>query len=232
MKIGILLCGDTPLSLVPAHGCYADCLKDQFGFDQLGDIYVWNVYQEQEIPQGVDDCDAYIVGGSPAGVNDGFHWIELISSFLRKAFHAGKKIVGICFGHQLIHHSLGGSVQRSADGWGLGAYPVEFNKNFHSFKKGEEVSIFSMHQDQVIKLADGFEIIAGNDFCPNYMTCLDNQVLTVQGHPEFERSFFQDLLNERKNKFIGIDLEEIVRLEEHRREGFNRTVHSFFQQKL
>ncbi len=38
MKIGILLCGETPLSLVPTYGCYADCLKDQFGFDQLGDV--------------------------------------------------------------------------------------------------------------------------------------------------------------------------------------------------
>ena len=46
-------------------------------------------------------------------------------------------------------------------------------------------SLYFVHQDQVIDLPPQAEHLAGNDFCPNVMYAIGEQVLGVQGHPEF-----------------------------------------------
>ena len=58
-----------------------------------------------------------------------------------------------------------------------------------------------MHQDQVIEVADGFDVIAGSCYCWNYLTAYKTQVLTVQGHPEFTMPFFTAFLKNIKEKF-------------------------------
>lgn len=201
MKIGILLCGDMPPSLTGEFGDYANCLQRQLNLGIYEESAVWNVYQRNELPDNVDLCDAYVIGGSPSGVNDESEWIYSLSLFIRRAFDAKKKLFGICFGHQIINHALGGKVQKVDKGWGLGAYEVELFKDLDELKAGDKLSLIAMHQDQVITPATHFEVVAGNDFCPNYITRYKEQVLTVQGHPEFSYPFFAALLQAREGKF-------------------------------
>ncbi|MGI2175773.1 type 1 glutamine amidotransferase [Shewanella ulleungensis] len=209
MKIGILLCGDTPEPLQAEFGEYSACLEQQFSLKSSSSVSVWNVYQIHEFPQDVDACDVYIIGGSPAGVNDMDEWLEPLNQFIYKAFHARKKLFGICFGHQIINHALGGEIQKSDKGWGLGIYDVMLFTDLGELKQGEGLSLIAIHQDQVIKPAPDFEVVAGNVFCPNYITKYRDQVLTVQGHPEFTFPFMAALLKERQGKF---SLEEIDRV--------------------
>ncbi|WP_435234617.1 type 1 glutamine amidotransferase [Psychromonas sp. PT13] len=199
MKIGILLCGNVPHTLIDQFGDYASCLQRKLHLKRYGDVSTWNVFEKSELPKNDDECDVYIIGGSPVGVNDDVDWIDSLSRFIRNAFYNGKKLFGICFGHQIIHHALGGAVDRSYFGWGVGAYSVTFSQDFNQVKMGKTMSLLSMHQDQVVKPAHGFNVVAGNDFCPNYMTRFKKQVLTIQGHPEFHFHFFLALLNQRKD---------------------------------
>lgn len=199
MKIGILLCGNVPRTLIDEFGDYASCLQRKLNLKQYGHVVTWNVFEKFELPENNDKCDVYIIGGSPVGVNDDVAWINLLAEFIRDAFVNGKKLFGICFGHQMIHHALGGSVEKASLGWGLGSYSVTFLQDFNQVKAGKTMSLLSMHQDQVVKPAHGFDVIAGNYFCPNYMTRFKKQVLTIQGHPEFHFHFFLALLNQRKD---------------------------------
>ncbi|MFT6925133.1 MAG: GMP synthase-like glutamine amidotransferase [Psychromonas sp.] len=199
MKIGILLCGDVPPSLVEEFGNYASCLQRQLNLNRYGDVTIWNLYEKSELPEHTDICDVYIIGGSPAGVNDNLDWINALAGFIRNVFCKGKKLFGICFGHQIIHHALGGVVARSPDGWGIGPYSVTFLQNFEKIKTGTPLSLLAIHQDQVVEPAKSFNVVAGNYFCPNYMTRFKKQVLTIQGHPEFNFLFFSALINQRKD---------------------------------
>lgn len=201
MKIGILLCGDVPAELVDTFGSYTECLRAQLRLDECDSVTVWDLYQAGELPDDINQCDAYIVGGSPSGVHDGLDWVHRLSQFIRSAFFGRKKLFGICFGHQVINHALGGVVKRSEKGWGLGIYDVQLRQDIGSLKAGHNLQLIAVHQDQVIRPGQGFEVVAGNRFCPNYITRYKNQVLTVQGHPEFNGPFFNALLSHRTEKF-------------------------------
>ena len=70
-------------------------------------------------PAELDDCDAYLITGSLCGVYDSEVWIGELAGFIKSAYLAARKLVGICFGHQILAHALGGRAERSEKGWGL-----------------------------------------------------------------------------------------------------------------
>lgn len=210
MKIGILMCGDVPDTLKNTFGEYSQCLLEQFGLVNNNDVQIWHAYKG-EIPEPYEQCDVYIFSGSPASVNDEIDWISKLIQLVQSAFMQGKKLFGICFGHQLIHYALGGKVERSANGWGLGVHSASIHKNYCGLKQGQKVSLFSMHRDQVIKPASRFNIIAGNDFCPHYITSYQDQVFTIQAHPEFSAEFFLTLLLDRQEKFNGLAVNQAIK---------------------
>jgi GMP synthase-like glutamine amidotransferase len=229
MKIGILLCGDVPITLIDEFGSYSTCLQSQYELNKFGDVSVYNVYQHQALPTDTNACDVYIIGGSPSGVNDDLDWVKNLTLFIQSAFRAKKKLFGICFGHQVINYALGGKVERTDKGWGLGVYDVLLNQQIGKLKAGQSIKLIAIHQDQVITPGTGFEVLAGNDFCPNYITIYQDQVLTVQGHPEFTAPFFNALLMQRGNKFKQSEIKHAIVTDESVicHSAFNHYVNEF-----
>ncbi|GAB2648089.1 type 1 glutamine amidotransferase [Vibrio panuliri] len=229
MKIGILLCGDVAPELIEKFGNYADCLKAQLNLDRYGEVKVWNVYQEHELPEDVYECDAYVIGGSPSGVNDDLEWVHHLTLYIRMAFYAKRKLFGICFGHQVINHALGGEVKKAEKGWGLGSYDVELKQDIGELKAGQRMNLIAIHQDQVVKPGKGFEVLAGSEFCPIYITRYKNQVLTVQAHPEFSGVFFNALLMMRIERFGAVQVKQATVLDDSPIASsiFNRFAHEF-----
>ena len=66
--------------------------------------------------------DAYLITGSPAGVYEPLPWIAPLMQFIRAANDS--KMVGVCFGHQVMAEALGGHVEQSRQGLGRGAAPL------------------------------------------------------------------------------------------------------------
>ncbi|MEM7034689.1 MAG: hypothetical protein AAF629_34435 [Chloroflexota bacterium] len=150
---------------------------------------------EDEFPEA-DDCDAYLITGSPKGVYDDELWIKKLGDFIREAYAAQRKLIGICFGHQILAHSLGGHAEKSEKGWGAGLREVTINQKYPwmspPLTKG---AFYFCHQDQVMTLPPQAEVLAGNTFCPNGMFVIDDQVLGVQAHPEFTPEVMTKAIN-------------------------------------
>ena len=198
--IGLLLCGDVHDALQPRFGNYAQCLIKRLQLDVKGiRVKSWQVWKG-ELPENVMQADAYLVSGSPASVYDTEPWIERLGSFLRFAHQARRRLLGICFGHQMIHQALGGRVE-PASGWGLGLYPVQLYQKLACLPDTESIALYAMHRDQVVIPAEGFEHLGGSEFCPYYLMRHTNRVLTLQGHPEFTREFFSQFLKVAEAKF-------------------------------
>lgn len=201
MKIGILQCDHVLDKFVSAHGTYPQMfssLFDRAGLDVCVAIYDVTRY---EFPVDIDECDAYITTGSKFGVNDGLPWLEPLMKFVVQLNQAKKKLVGICFGHQLIAKALGGEVKLSPKGWGVG---VSFNQVI--VKKNwmqpycDTFDLVVSHQDQVVVLPEGVQVLAASDFCPYYMVQYGEHFISIQGHPEFTKSYSASLIYDRQDR--------------------------------
>ena len=106
--------------------------------------------------------------------------------------------VGICFGHQLLAHSLGGRTEKADVGWGVGAIDTWVNPT-----QSDAVLLY-MHQDQVTDLPEGAKVLGHTDHCPIAMLRVGS-MLGVQAHPEFSVDYVDALLDPRAER-IGPDL--------------------------
>lgn len=193
-KIGILLCDGTYPEIREKWGNYEDCfvnLLTHMNYD-FSAHRVWHCLMG-EYPSHIDDADIYIISGSKYSAYEPFNWIAGLKDFIIDLDKAQKKLLGFCFGHQLIHESLGGKVQLAPQGWGLGAYPVYMRSSINHLQKDSEIRILAMHQDQVIKTAPGFITLASSSFCPHAITQKKNHILSFQSHPEFQNPWFEML---------------------------------------
>lgn len=208
MKIGILNAINSLTSRVNWQGTPTEAY---IRFLESGDAdfsYVGYDVALAEFPKSIDACDGYVITGSPNGVYDDAPWITELMQFIRDCYAADKKLVGICFGHQILAHALGGHTEKSEKGWGLGLkrFAVVAQKPWMTEPAGD-FDLYFVHQDQVQQLPAEAELLGGNDFCPNAMFVLGNQVLGVQGHPEFTKPIMEDILAGK----VGNVTEDVVK---------------------
>ncbi|SFQ81704.1 GMP synthase-Glutamine amidotransferase [Halopseudomonas formosensis] len=200
MKIGILQADDVNPVLQPEHGNYPQMFEKALRA-VLPDceLPVYRVL-DGELPATTTECDAWLITGSKFGVNDGLHWIEALSDFVRTLWAEQRPLVGICFGHQLMARALGGTVVKSDKGWGVG---LSFNQVIE--RKPwmqpwqEELDLLVSHQDQVVVLPEEAQVLASSDFCPYYLIQYGECFLSVQGHPEFCVDYCRALMEMRRD---------------------------------
>ncbi|MDW9406497.1 amidotransferase [Pseudomonas soli] len=143
--------------------------------------------------------DAYLVTGSKADSFGDDPWIQTLKAYLLKLYERGEKLLGVCFGHQLLALTLGGKAERADKGWGVGIH--RYSLAAHAPWMDPQVSELTLlisHQDQVTKLPEGATVIASSDFCPNAAYHIRDQVLCLQGHPEFVHDYSRALLDARQ----------------------------------
>lgn len=196
MIVGILQADSVLPQFQVEHGDYPDMFEALLSAHQVQCKH-YNV-EVMEYPS-IDDCDGYIITGSKQSVCDDEPWIVRLSEFVRALHQRKKSTVGICFGHQLIAHALGGRTQSAPGGWGVGIHEIQMNGPA-SFMDPvlEQVRLIVSHKDQVMALPEGAKVIASNDFCPVAMFTVGEHMLGMQGHPEFSKSYSADLMEYRR----------------------------------
>jgi GMP synthase-like glutamine amidotransferase len=141
----------------------------------------------------------FICTGSPCSVYDDFEWIKNLKQFVHDICRKRKKIVGICFGHQIIAEALGGKVACSSKGWGIGIQEARIEQTREWMIPGmDELNILVSYKDQVITLPAEGILLAENSHCRNFMFEVQNIALGIQGHPEFDRNYAKALFLSRR----------------------------------
>lgn len=151
----------------------------------------FRVYRATEghFPLSLDECDAYLITGSPCSVYDTYTWIRGLEAFVRSAWGTHKPLVGICFGHQLIARTLGGCVELAEAGWLLGLHEISVRVEKPWMQgEGSRHGLFFINQDQVVRLPRAAERLADSDACANVMFTVDRRILALQAHPEQPRA--------------------------------------------
>lgn len=187
MQIGILQCGHFPDALVGEMGDYVAMFARLLGGHGF-DFHVYPVV-DGVFPEGPEACDGWLITGSRHGAYDALPWIPPLEELIRAIRDSGRPLIGVCFGHQIIAQALGGRVEKVARGWAIGRQSYDFG--------GTEVPLNAWHQDQVVELPEGAEVVASNDFCPYAALVYGPRIFTVQPHPEFTAATLAGLLKFR-----------------------------------
>ncbi|MCY3995044.1 MAG: type 1 glutamine amidotransferase [Rhodobacter sp.] len=185
MHIGVLLTGHVAGSLIPTYGDYDAMFESFLG----GRGFTFSSYPvvDMVFPEGPSAADGWLITGSRHGVYEGHPWIAPLERLVRAAFIAGVPVVGICFGHQLVARSCGARVEKFRGGWAVGRQIYEFDGNVR-------LALNAWHQDQVVSVPDGAEVIARNPFCRIAALAYGDRALTIQAHPEFHEPYLKDLI--------------------------------------
>ena len=158
--------------------------------------------RDGELPPDPLAADAWVLTGSVASVTQPEPWMERTAEALRQRHAAGRTLVGLCFGHQLIAQALGGAVGRSAGGFRLGVADTALAAQEPWMDPPlPRLSLFAAHEDQVQQPPPGARVLGGNAFCPVGAYAIGRHVLCTQYHPELTRPFMRDLLASFGHKF-------------------------------
>ncbi|MGN0814349.1 MAG: glutamine-hydrolyzing GMP synthase [Candidatus Coproplasma sp.] len=106
-----------------------------------------------------------------------------------EVFSLGVPVLGICYGCQLMAHTLGGVVER-ASASEYGKAEVEYVQSPLTLDMPEKAICWMSHTDRITRLPEGFKMLAKSELCP-FAAFGDEQrkLYGVQFHPEVNHTF-------------------------------------------
>ncbi|MCZ6888921.1 MAG: GMP synthase [Gammaproteobacteria bacterium] len=217
MRIGILQADNVQAQFRDEFGDYAGMFRSLLENSASSEALEFRVYDvlRGDYPERIGDCDGYVITGSRESVYDDARWIARLADFVRSLHARRHKTVGICFGHQLIAHVLGGKTTAASVGWGVGVHEVRVvDKQPWMDPALPSINLLCSHKDQVLVLPERARVIASSEFCPLAGFALGSHFITFQGHPEFSTGYARALMNSRV-ELLGDAYEPGIRSLEH-----------------
>lgn len=230
MKIGILKCDTAMENVLQKYGDY----------DEL--FYQLLKLSDKDIKIDCFDCvsgqlpdkhnyhnyDGFIISGSRYSCYQDIEWINKLKEKIIEMDQLNIKMVGVCFGHQIILDALGGKVEPNPKGWEVSVnYIFVTEKTCQIFPetKKKYFSINQMHQDIVTKIPKDFTELFYNSNS-RYQGCFKQNILTFQGHPEYNSFIINEFLKKRKD-VIGSEM-----VNDGLQKIFNETDTLFFSEMI
>lgn len=136
----------------------------------------------------LQDYDGIVVGGAPVSAYDDLPWLEPLRALLRDVAADDRlpHMLGLCFGHQIIAHALGGEVKKNVDhGFQVGARRWQVESDV--MPEMSSVRGLVAHGDVVTSLPpDAVHLGGSSPVCKHEgFRAAGGRILTVQYHPEF-----------------------------------------------
>jgi GMP synthase (glutamine-hydrolysing) len=182
----------------------------------LDDVEVCRVYMGDALP-GPRDVAGVVVTGSAAMVTDREAWSESTAAWLREVVAAGTPLLGICYGHQLLAHAFGGTVEQNPRGRNLGTVDVALNDaaGGEALFSGTPhcVHVPVSHLQSVTRLPAEARLLASTARDPNHAFAIGERAWGVQFHPEFDADIVRGYIEARREllRDEGLDAEALLR---------------------
>jgi len=103
--------------------------------------------------------------------------------------------------------ALGGRVEKSEAGWGLGFEQYEMLEPIEGIN-ADTLDLYAMHQDQVVECPVDAKVIIKTEHCPNTGLLYKGHAISFQPHPEFSIEFETDLIKSIMGDSFPLELGE------------------------
>ncbi|EAQ86382.1 hypothetical protein CHGG_07635 [Chaetomium globosum CBS 148.51] len=145
-----------------------------------------------------DAIDAVLITGSRSAAYADDAWVVRLAAFVRGLLDGGRvRVIGVCFGHQIVARALGARVAPSPGGWELSVTEVALSKEGRRVFGGESLKMYQTHRDAVLELPRGVALLGRTEQCPIQSMYVRGRLITVQGHPEYSRFIMSEMLRAR-----------------------------------
>lgn len=166
--------------------------------------------QEGRLPDDPAAFEGVVVTGSAAGVYEDHVWIPQLTEWLQAA-RGRTRILGICFGHQVMAQAWGGRVEKSDRGWGVGLHRYDILRDEPwMFPRADSVAIPVSHQDQVVAVSPDARVIAACAFTPYAGLAWGRDAVSFQCHPEFQPAYAAALVELRRGRIPDAVADEAI----------------------
>jgi GMP synthase (glutamine-hydrolysing) len=173
---------------------------------------------------------AVIVTGSALSVTEPLPWKEQVSACLRELVRAEVPLLGICFGHQLLGHALGGHVSSNPHGREMGTVDLERHEDDPVCGLRGRVPVNTTHVDSVVTLPPGARVLGSTPQEPHAAVRFGPSAWGVQYHPELDAEVMRYYFEARRPllQAEGWDVEAAERAVRDAPEGA-RVIERFLQ---
>ena len=176
-----------PVRSMRRYGGFPHWIRVAAGLE-AGETVVANVERGDALP-GREGFAGVIVSGSAAMVTDRADWSERSAEWLREAAHEGLPLLGICYGHQLLAHALGGEVAYNPAGRESGTVHIDLHPHAQDDPLFSALPLkFTAHATHVQTVArppEGATVLARSEQDDCHAFRWRDRAWGVQFHPEF-----------------------------------------------
>ncbi|MFC5741580.1 glutamine amidotransferase [Dyella tabacisoli] len=159
-----------------------------------------------------------LITGSAAMVTERADWSERTAGWIRNAMDVELPLFGVCYGHQLMAHALGGRVDYLPGGREIGTVPIEVLAHAkHDALAASLPANFrahTTHEQSVIEPPSSATVLAQSARDPNQLLRYGQHAISTQFHPEFNADVMRAYIHRKR--------------EDMQREGFDPR-HTFKQ---
>ncbi len=210
----IVKTGTTLASLAGECGDFEDWISAGMGLDR-NRVTVIAAFEGEDLPDPKRFAGV-VVTGSSAMVSHRETWSERTAEWLRSAVGCATPVLGICYGHQLLAHALGGRVGPNPRGRQIGTVHVRLAEEAAGDALlagfGGSLRAHASHTEAVLELPDAAVWLGSSKGDPNTAFSCGTASWGVQFHPEFDAHVMRRYIEERRELLIAEDIDADNRL--------------------
>lgn len=181
----ILKVGDTLPQLQPQYGDFEHWITAGLADPGL-DVHVIDPRKGDAFP-APDGVAGAIVTGSHSMVTEKLPWSEASAAWLAQLVAAQVPVLGICYGHQLLAHAMGGEAGYNPRGLEIGTREITRVAVDDALLGAMPQSFMAQttHQQSALRLPPGAVLLASSEADPHHAFRIGPHAWGVQFHPEF-----------------------------------------------
>ena len=191
--------GEAPEPIHARFGGFADWFRAAMRLEPA-QMRLVRVDEDEALPPP-DSVPGAVITGSAAMVTERADWSERTADWIRAAMAAQTPLFGVCYGHQLMAHALGGKVGWLPAGREIGTESIarKTGSDGIAWLDGLPAAFpaHTTHRQSVLAPPPGAHTLARSELDPHQLLRYAPHALSTQFHPEFSTEHMRAYIDAR-----------------------------------